>query len=281
MHDMAQDPTPSTTVAGCLDGAPFLVRHPVHADLCDDVVRILGYRENGVALDNAVEMAPLAVPLILGFGEPFQIALGRAPASEDRYDSFTSGLYPGFVLMNSTGRAECIQIDFTPLGARRFFGIPMREIAQRMVHTVDLGDRDIVRLRDRLGAETDWRRRFGLVEAVLRRRLERARPQHGAVAWAYERILASQGTVRIGALARSLDCSRKHLNQRFHEEIGIGPKSTARMVRFNRALTMARFAEGPDWALIAADCGYADQAHLVREFRAFSGAPPSALPPFP
>lgn len=258
-----------------------MVRHPVHADLCGDVVRIVSYRENGAALDNAVEMAALAVPLILGFGEPFQIALGRAPAAEDRYDSFTSGLYPGFVLMNSTGRAECIQVDFTPLGARRFFGIPMREIAQRMVRLDDLGDPDIARLRERLGAESDWRRRFGLVETVLLRRLAGAPPRREAIAQAFDRILASRGTMRIDALARSLDCSRKHLNQQFGEDIGIGPKATARMVRFNRALALARRAEAADWALIAAECGYADQAHLVREFRVFSGATPSALPSFP
>ncbi|WP_127598275.1 helix-turn-helix domain-containing protein [Nitratireductor alexandrii] len=278
---MAEDPRHAPSRAPQPDATTVLVQHRVPVDLGGEVIRIVGYRENGHALAHAVEMAPLAVPLIVGFGEPFRIALGRAPTADERYNSFTSGLYPGFVLIDSTGRAECIQIDFTPLGARRFFGIPMCEIARRMVQLDELGDPDITDLRDRLGEHGDWRHRFAAVETLLRRRLAAAAPRHGATAWAYQRILASHGTVRIGALARSLDCSRKHLNQRFGEEIGIGPKATARMVRFNRALTIARRAETADWAQIAADCGYADQAHLVREFRVFSGASPSALPSFP
>lgn len=54
------------------------------------------------------------------------------------------------------------------------------------------------------------------------------------------------------------------------------PKTLARMVRFNRALELSR--QGDDnWAGIAADCGYADQAHLAREFRDFAGTTPSTL----
>lgn len=67
-----------------------------------------------------------------------------------------------------------------------------------------------------------------------------------------------------------------HLVERFHEEVGIGPKAVARMVRFNRALTLARTEKDPDWADIAALCGYADQAHLIRDFRALAGETPAA-----
>jgi transcriptional regulator GlxA family with amidase domain len=65
--------------------------------------------------------------------------------------------------------------------------------------------------------------------------------------------------------------------QCFNTEVGIGPKALARMVRFNRALALAKAAATPDWAGIAVECGYADQAHLVREFRGFAGSSPTAL----
>ena len=60
------------------------------------------------------------------------------------------------------------------------------------------------------------------------------------------------------------------------DAIGVGPKTLSRIVRFNRALGLSR-QDKSDWADIAADCGYADQAHLVREFRDLGGQTPTAI----
>ncbi|MER9841163.1 AraC family transcriptional regulator [Mesorhizobium australicum] len=57
---------------------------------------------------------------------------------------------------------------------------------------------------------------------------------------------------------------------------GIGPKTLSRIVRFNRALGLSR-QQASGWADIAADCGYADQAHLAREFRDLAGETPTTL----
>ncbi len=259
--------------------APMMLRRPVPDQLARDVFSIVGYRENGQKLQGSLEMAPLVVPLIISFGEPFEIALGRAPTPGDRYGSFTSGLYPGFVTINSTGRAECIQIDFTPLGAYRFFSLPMHEIANRMVGIDDLGDREVRELRQRLGAESDWHRRFALVEAFLTSRLHEAPLASPAVAFAYDRILCCRGGERVADIAAALGWSRKHLNEQFRTEIGIGAKAVSRMVRFNHALELVRQEARRDWADLAAQCGYSDQAHLVREFRVFSGSSPTMLAP--
>ena len=78
------------------------------------------------------------------------------------------------------------------------------------------------------------------------------------------------------AIAERLEWSRKHLAARFREEVGMGPKTIARIARFNRAQAMAVGGDGDGWADIAAACGYADQAHLVREFTALAGTTPGA-----
>lgn len=259
------------------DYGPEFRRRAVRAEHCGLVASIVGYRETGTGLSGALEMAPLVVPLVISFAEPFEIAFGRAPTGDDRYGSFTSGLHPGFVTINSQGGAECIQVDFTPAGAFRFFGMPMHAIASRMVTLDDLSDGGLRDLRLRLADEPDWAPRFDMVEAVLSRRLANGPEPDAAVAHAYRAILGSGGAMRIGDIARGLDWSRKHLNQRFRDEIGLGPKAVARMARFNRVLALAKGDAARDWADIAAACGYADQAHLVREFRDFSGASPTAV----
>lgn len=157
---------------------PFLHRFPANPVLAGIVAGIVGYRENGRRLSGQVQIAPLIVPLVISFGEPFAIGLGSAPSAKDRWGSFAAGLFAGPVVIDSTGHAECIQIDFTPLGAHRFFGLPMNELSSRMVTLDDLGDCGILRLRQRLGEESNWNRRLNLAEDFVIDRLRRASPGH-------------------------------------------------------------------------------------------------------
>ena len=92
-----------------------------------------GYRETARGRFSQRETASLVVPLIISFGTPFLIALGREPDAADRQPSFAAGLYAGPVLIESDGGAECVQVDFTPLGAYRFFGSAVVDLAARMV----------------------------------------------------------------------------------------------------------------------------------------------------
>ena len=253
---------------------PYLIRRKPRRELAGAVVDVVGYRENGRALAGQVEMAALIVPLIISFGAPFNIALGRQPGPTDVFASFTSGLFAGHVVIDSPGAAECIQIDFTPIGACRFFGVPMSELAGRMVTLDELGDRDISRLRQQLWQEQNWDARLDLAEAFVLDRLQQSEPADPAVLWAFDQILAAKGNLSIARLADRLDWSRKHLAHLFHAKLGLAPKAIARMIRFHNAVETARAEAGTDWADIAAACGYADQAHLTREFVEFSGTTP-------
>jgi len=94
--------------------------------------------------------------------------------------------------------------------------------------------------------------------------------------FAYRSLAEAGGDARIKALAEEIGWSRKHLVERFKAEIGLGPKSVARMMRFNRACGLARMGKRQGWAMIAAEAGYADQAHFSREFSTFAGESPTA-----
>src|SRR3990170_7741147 len=86
------------------------------------ISEISGYREMARGRFSQREAAPLAIPLIISFGTPFTIALGREPDAADRHRSFAAGLYAGAVYIESDGGAECVPGDFTPLRAFRVFG---------------------------------------------------------------------------------------------------------------------------------------------------------------
>src|SRR5262249_3970784 len=111
---------------------------------------------------------------------------------------------------------------------------------------------------------------------VLGRKLEPVEPAP-QVAWAWRRLLAAQGTLPIESLARELGWSRRHLAERFRREIGLAPKVAARVLRWEHACAMlARPGRRSRLADVAADCGYADQSHLTREWVALSGLTPRA-----
>ena len=155
---------------------------------------MVGYQENGWRLTEAVEMAALVVPLVISFGAPFSIALGRKPSAGDDHSSFAAGLYAGHVVMNSGGDSACVQLDFTPLGAYRFFGLPMRELSGSMVSLDDLADNEVAELRYKLEDTEDWNARLDLAEAFALDRLRRgpeAQPR-GGLGLSRTRLLSRQ-----------------------------------------------------------------------------------------
>lgn len=250
-------------------------RRRAPAALAGLVSGIYGYEERGETLKDVIEAASLDVPLIINFGSPYRIGLGRPPTRNDRYGSFAAGLFAGPVIMDSDGDAQCIQVNFTPLGGRLFFARPMSELANCMVALDDLGDREIEELSCRLTELNSWDARLDLVERFVTMRLARAGAIDPAIDWAIAALMRSGGQIRIGAIAGKLEWSRRRLVERFREEIGLPPKAIARIVRFCAARAMAENSIDPEWADIAAACGYADQPHLVREFAELAGASPT------
>jgi len=94
---------------------------------------------------------------------------------------------------------------------------------------------------------------------------------------AVELVRRARGAVTMDAVAFHLGTSPRQLRRRMREEVGIGLKGYARVLRFLRVITEADRSEHPAWADLAADAGYADQAHLVRDCRALSGFTPREL----
>jgi AraC-like DNA-binding protein len=80
------------------------------------------------------------------------------------------------------------------------------------------------------------------------------------------------------SLANDFGLSERQLRRRVEDAVGYSPRTLVRILRFQRFLHAARAAgPGRHLAALAADLGYADQAHLTRETKELSGLPPAAL----
>ncbi|MDQ0847597.1 helix-turn-helix domain-containing protein [Streptomyces sp. V1I6] len=96
------------------------------------------------------------------------------------------------------------------------------------------------------------------------------------MAQSWDRLLASHGTVAINELAEATGCGSRRLQVLFREQIGLPAKTLARILRFQRAITLPT-ATKQTLAHTAAACGYHDQAHLARDFHALAGLTPTQL----
>ena len=88
-------------------------------------------------------------------------------------------------------------------------------------------------------------------------------------------ITRERNCARIGEIADEIGISHKHLLREFDRCVGLAPKLFARLCAFQRVIQSVGHKPSVDWAATAATCGYYDQAHLIREFRAFSGLTPT------
>ena len=217
------------------------------------------------------------VPVIINFGAPVRLYDQQDPSRWTDYGSFSTGAYDSYVLVGSTGPSAGLQVNLSILGARLFLGRPLRELLNRAVELEDVFGRDARRLTAELYDASSWDARFDLLDRELTGRILSARAPSAAVLCAWSRLVATGGRASIGGIVSEAGCSQKHLIAQFREEIGLSPKTLARVLRFGRAVRMIKERGAVTLTEVALDCGYYDQAHFSRDFRAFAGVTPSEL----
>lgn len=243
--------------------------------LHDYVREFEGYRETRSSQPIRRREVPWpGTVLIINFESPFRLTDPRHGAGPADFGSFVAGLYDSYVVTESVGLSYCMQVNFTPIGARRFFRLPMNEIANRTVNFEDLIGVAARRLSEQLQECPSWDARFALLETFVATRIHQGSVATPQMAWAWQQLQLPGADRRIGELARELGWSPRHLIASFREQVGLAPKTLARIVRFHRVI---RWLVGMDtirWAEIAYRAGYYDQAHFNRDFREFAGTAP-------
>ncbi len=174
------------------------------------------------------------------------------------------------------GDVSCVQVRLSPTVAHAVLGISAADLAGAAVLPLgDLWGREAARISERLDEAKSWAERFALLDSALTQRSSVPGRVDPEVAWAWRRTTAADGLLRVEDLASELGWSRKRLWSRFTAQIGMSPKSAAKLVRFDRAAH--RLVAGERAAEVAAESGYFDQSHLHRDVMGFTGATPAAV----
>ena len=258
-----------TTAAGYREA----MRRAPPEKLREYVIGYAGYFDD-TGIFRQLTVPSAGVVMILSFGAPLRILPRLERLDEEEHDSFIAGLDDSPGIIEATGLSYGIQVDLTPIGARLLTGIPMHLFANRVLDVEEVFGDESAFLIERLQQLPGWASRFEVLDLFIEHRVARGEAPAG-VLWAYRALSRTAGGASISGLAGQLGQSQKHLIDQFREYVGLPPKTMARILRFDRAMQMMRGTDTPDYARIAAECGYYDQAHFNREFREFTGMTPS------
>jgi AraC-like DNA-binding protein len=237
-----------------------------HPSLRGDFERYVGFEERSGVPKTWLEVPFAGAALIISLDTRWRIngAFERG--------SFIAGVHDEWTVVEHDGYAACLEIHFTPLGVRRFLGMPGSELTNQIVELSDvLPQADL--LVEELCELPTWDARFDRLEAAVLARAHAAPLLPPAVEFAWRRLRDTHGGAGVAELAGELGCSRRHLSQRFGAELGLPPKALARVLRFQRAVGLLR--AGGDFADVAYTCGYSDQPHFNRDFRELAGVTPT------
>lgn len=178
------------------------------------------------------------------------------------------------VCIAPTGGVRLFAIRFKPSGAFPFLRVPLHELTDRIL-SAETVQRDFTReLEERLHSVRSFAESIRQAEIVLARHMQFEADR--AVELLAERIVASQGRLSVVRLAQDVGLSTRQLERRFQTRVGISPKSLARIIRFQKIFKAVE-QNADNWSNVALSCGYYDQAHLIHDFKAFSGENPSSF----
>jgi AraC-like DNA-binding protein len=173
------------------------------------------------------------------------------------------------------GEGKALGVRFRPGGFRPFYSGRIATLTDRVVPAADIFGPAAGPALDGVMAAAGDEAMIACATRLLRGAAPRPDPVAEQVAAIAGRITADQGLHRVGELVTTFGIRERRLQRLFADYVGVSPKWVMRRARLHEAARRADAGDAVDWAVLAADLGYADQAHLTRDFTATLGVPPT------
>jgi AraC-like DNA-binding protein len=246
----------------------------VHPALRPYLGDLIGYAYLGEPPELHRGLPSQYLTIVITLDEPLGLAWAGEPV--EKFSTLASGLHPSAVRIGGSPNLSGLQLALTPAGCRALLGLPAGELATTTISLDELLGHSVVELSERLREAPEWEQRFDILENLFLEawRDEPAPEPRAELSWAWRRLRETAGGVGVQELAREVGWSRRHLSERFRAEYGLAPKVAARVLRFEQAVALLKRRPQTTLADLAADLGYADQAHLTREWHALAGCSP-------
>jgi AraC-like DNA-binding protein len=209
--------------------------------------------------------------IILHLAEPFHRLLAD-DSSRVQAAALVSGQLTAPIRLVPGAVADVVGIRFRTAAARAVLPLALAELTDHVESLADVYPQLARALHNAAARSQDVATRVEALSRVLTRFVVGA---PDPLATAVLRSLESSHSVRLGLIADHFGVTARTLERKLREYAGLPPNVMRRLLRFRRAFRMLDQAAPGTWAQVAAHAGYFDQAHLIRDFRQFAGAPPS------
>ncbi len=218
-------------------------------------------------------MADGIVELVFHFGDPFltHFADGTIATQPAGFAIAQSGKH---ILIQPTGKIGLISARFQPWGAYHFFDRSIREFADGIVEVEQLWGPDGSAVQERICHAASNRERYRILTDFLIEKLQKHHSGDFITHKVMQHIQASRGRLAIKELGSQTGLAERSLERRFLATAGISPKQFSRLTRFLCTCQFIRQQRRKNLTEVTYECGYYDQAHLIKEFREFAGMTP-------
>lgn len=230
-----------------------------------------------------VEDMKLIVPngnlkLTLSYKNGIVAAINGNTFASKEHDITLTGLVdvPAILDVEEDTVTETIGIEFNPKGVYRFFHFPLNEIQNEIYSVKDVLGNTGKRLTEQVNNCTSRQQKISLLNQFLFNQLS-LQSEDVIFEYCVEKIMSSNGRITIKELEKKTGYSSRWLNMKFNEKIGISPKNLATIIRFRQYYQS--FVNGNEKSFFKNDFYelYYDQSHFIKDFKRFTGLPPTEL----
>jgi AraC-like DNA-binding protein len=216
-------------------------------------------------------MVRLVIPLDGAFDLVNRWTRQRCPIT-----SFTGIQTAPMFIEGPASRAAVLGIELYPAGAYALIGAPLTETTDQLIDLGDLVGAPAAEFAERCATASSGEARVRIAADWVSQRIARSPGLDPRVAVTLSRIERDFGALPIGTLHEAVGLSKKRLIAAFRQQVGVTPKTYARIVRFRRAMNL--LGNGYPPASVAVIAGYYDQPHMNLEFRELAGVTPGRIP---
>ncbi|MCK6264510.1 helix-turn-helix domain-containing protein [Vibrio sp. ZSDE26] len=174
-----------------------------------------------------------------------------------------------------TGYVNTFSIRFYPYGFANFVALPLRTLANKETPIDTLFDEKTAKeLEQGIIQAVDTKQRIEIIESFLLKKLSSQVMVNTIVSTTVDALLATKGSSSINEILKEDLSKRRQLERMFVKKIGVSPKQLGKLIRLQSALKMLLNEEGENLTNIAYEHDYYDQAHFIKDFKAFTGVAP-------
>lgn len=211
--------------------------------------------------------------MIFHFGDPYKQYLSDGDVIIQPR-CFVFGQITSPLDIEPTGCTGIFAVRFYPESFNPFATIPISNMENRAVPLAELFGQAGIHLEQEVISAQTTEERIGLCEKFLIARLTTPETIDRVVKSSVETILSLNGQLSVDELVQHVDISRRQLERRFSSVIGISPKQLARIIRLQATIKMLLNGQFTSLTAVAYDGDFYDQAHFIKDFKAFTGLSP-------